>query len=455
MRKYILATCMLVSCLVIAEEKESSSFDVGADVRFRHEIMKNVPGLPGGGRANDKVMIDDKSHMRFRLRAWAEAATKIAESARLRFYTRFTDEFRWYIKPTTGKNTFPDEVILDNLFLEGTDFFDGLVDFTIGRQDINRLYGLDHIFVDGTPGDGSRSVYADMARVSFNIKDEAKLDFFFLYNQDDNHLRWGTERGNHRSMTGLGGGAELDMDDWGFGVIWSDRLSENIPYQLFAMQKQAASYRLKGEKHPAFHRELLGAKVVPEITENIALQLEAMGQVGRNDNGNTLTGWSTYSGVNYKGKVANFKSTASIGLHIMSGDKNAAEEDGGYHAWDPMWARGVNDSELFLNGTHYGTAWWSNMIFLKSTFAVEFARNHAVKLSAGPIFAQREDSLGGGNGNFKGLLSQIRYDVPIMKAENGDFEMFGHIVAEHFNPGDYFETERPGWFVRWQVEVKF
>ena len=455
MRNCFLVLCVVVSCVAMAQEANDQGFDIGADIRFRHEMMKNVPGLPGGGRAMNAVRINEKSHMRFRVRAWAEAATKVGESARLRFYTRFADEFRWYIKPTTGKNTFPDEVFLDNLFLEGTGFFGGLLDFTIGRQDINRLYGLDHIFVDGTPGDGSRSLFADMARMSLNFADDSKLDFFFMYNKDDNNLRWGTERGNNRSMTGLGGGAEPEMDDWGCGIVWSDRFFSDIPYQFFAIQKQASSYKLKGEKHPSFHRELFGAKVVPQITESIALQLEAMGQVGRNGNGNTLTGWSTYSGVNWQGDVSGFKSNASIGFHVMSGDKNAADEDGGYHAWDPMWARGVNDSELFLNGTHYGTAWWSNMMFLKSSFGVEFSRHHGLKLSAGPMFAQREDSLGGGNGNFKGLLSQVRYDVPIMKAENNDFEMFGHIVVEHFNPGDYFQSERPGWFIRWQVEVKF
>ena len=35
------------------------------------------------------------------------------------------------------------------------------------------------------------------------------------------------------------------------------------------------------------------------------------------------------------------------------------------------------------------------------------------------------------------------------------FEIFGHVLAEFFNPGDYFETDRPGYFLRWQVELKF
>ena len=35
------------------------------------------------------------------------------------------------------------------------------------------------------------------------------------------------------------------------------------------------------------------------------------------------------------------------------------------------------------------------------------------------------------------------------------FEIFGHLLAEFFNPGDYYDTQRPAWFVRWQIDVKF
>lgn len=448
----------LLFALAAAAAQAEIDFDLGADIRIRHEMMRNIPGLPGGGRAMPLERLDEKSHMRFRTRFFGEVSGDAGESGKWRIFTRLTDEMRWYIQPTKGNNTFPDELILDNLFIEGTGIFDGFLDISIGRQDIFNLYGLDHVFVDGTPGDGSRSIYSDIARMAFNFTEDSKLDLFFLYNQDDNHLRWGTDRGAHRPMSGLGGGAEPDMDDWGYGAIWSSHLGEHVPYQVFAMQKQAASYRLDGVKHPSFHRELFGAKFMPAITESISLQLEAMGQVGRNSEGDWLSGWSTYSGINWKGDVAGVRSSASVALHIMSGDEDAATEDGGHHAWDPMWARGVNDSELMLNGTHYGTGWWSNMILLKTTYAMEFGRRHTLKLEAGPMFAQCEDGLGGGNGNFKGLLSWVRYDFPLLVAGEGEersFEVFGHVVAEYFNPGDYFETDRPSWFLRWQIELVF
>jgi len=78
--------------------------------------------------------------------------------------------------------------------------------------------------------------------------------------------------------------------------------------------------------------------------------------------------------------------------------------------------------------------------------------------SAGPIWAEAQDGMGGGDGMFKGFLSQVRYDFPIWsadRAQGGRFEVYGHVLAEFFNPGDYFETEKPAFFARWQIDFKF
>lgn len=123
-----------------------------------------------------------------------------------------------------------------------------------------------------------------------------------------------------------------------------------------------------------------------------------------------------------------------------------------------MWARAVNDSEMFLYGTHNGVAWWSNMHFLKAKVGLEFGPHHSVYVSTGPMFAAERDRVGGGDGFFKGLLSQGRYDFPILladKANGNRFETIGHVLIEYFNPGDYYESARPGWFFRWQVEFRF
>ena len=435
------------------------SFDAGGDLRIRQELMENIPGLPGGGVTMPSARDGFTDHMRFRVRAWGEAAWKDEDVGAFRLYLRLADEMRWTIEPYKSQFRFPDEAIIDNLYLEGKGLFGGRLDFTAGRQDIYQLYGLDHIFVDGTPGDGSRTVYADMVRATLHFDEESTLDVFAIYNEDDNLLRWGTDACRHRSLTGFGGGAEAEMDDWGWGAIWGSKASVWLPYQVFAMQKNTASFRRGDVKHPRQQRELAGFKLLPQLNEEWSLQLEAMGQVGADSRGDMLSGWSTYAGINWKSATAStVKPYVKLGYHFMSGDDDAASEDGGHGAWDPMWSRGVNDSELMVYGTLYGFSWWSNMHFVKLTAGAGLGRGHSLSLSTGPMFASAQDGLGGGDGMFKGLLSQARYDFPIWLADPAKGErlyIFGHILAELFNPGDYFITDKPAWFIRWQLDFKF
>ena len=435
-------------------------FDAGADLRIRQELMENVPGLPGGGLLSPAVRGKFTNHFRFRPRVWGELRGVTENWGSWRVYTRLTDEFRWCPEPYKNTHTFPDEVILDNLFVEGKGLFDGFLDLKVGRQDFYGLYGLDHVFVDGTPGDGSRTTYGDMAGLTLHFTEKSKLDLFALYDFDDTDIRWGTDRGKHTVLSGLDPRGSPDMDDYGFGAIWGSELAKGLPYQLFVMQKNTHEFRdAIGAEHPWTQRELVGAKLVPQLDEEWSLQLEGMGQVGCDGEGATLSGWSTYSGVNWKRATASsVKPYGKFGYHFMSGDDDAATETGGHSAWDPMWARGVNDSELFLYGTHYGAAWWSNMHYVKLALGLELGAKHRLEGSCGPLFAAAQDGLGGGDGFFKGFLSQARYDFPIWLADKkkGErFEMFGHLLAEFFNPGDYYETEKPAFFLRWQLEFKF
>ena len=146
-------------------------YDFGADLRVREELMQNVPWLPGGGTISSSAPRSKfRNHMRFRPDVWGEFRGTTENWGSWRLFAKLTDEFRWNIEGVNNPNanSFPNEVIPDNLFVEGLGLFDGLLDLTVGRQNIYNYCGLDHIFIDGTPGDGSRTLYSDMARAGKN-----------------------------------------------------------------------------------------------------------------------------------------------------------------------------------------------------------------------------------------------------------------------------------------------
>ena len=70
--------------------------------------------------------------------------------------------------------------------------------------------------------------------------------------------------------------------------IPSARSPTRLPYQVFAMQKVTERFTRNHVRHPYTRRELVGVKLMPQLTDELSLQLEAMGQIGRNGDG----GWT-------------------------------------------------------------------------------------------------------------------------------------------------------------------
>ena len=449
-------------------QEDFFGFDAGADFRIRQEIMHNVPSMKNGmmGRGpSSPGYSKTKNMLRFRPRVWAE----LTMGDHWRLYGRLCDEFRAGLVQSTHAVTWPVEVVVDNLYLEGKGLFDDKIDVLVGRRDIYRLYGLDHIFVDGTTGDGSRTVYADMATLTWHVDEDSRLDVFGIFNKDREYMRLGTHRSyDGTQLTGFAGN-DTEMDDWGWGSVWSSKVRDRegtnlLDYQILGIQKNTASFHRRGVKHPRRQVNLIGTKLVPHWTTNFSTPLEFYGQVGRNGENDSLSAWATYSALAWKDmskdvSKGEWRPYWETGLLIFSGDKDAMNEDGGHHGWDPMWYRGIDDSEMMLYGATYGVGWWSNMYNLKTCFGIDFAPGHKIAFQTGPMFAQQKDHCGGGDGMFKGYLNQVRYDFPLWSGSKGSslerFKIFGHVLFEHFLPGDYYDTDRPAYFVRWQVDFKF
>ena len=105
-----------------AAETSSSKLkaNAGADLRVRQEIMHNVPGLPGGpGAMLPRERREAINQFRFRPRVWGRL-----DYENFGLYARLANETREYVVKNGQRHadrnyTFPDEVIIDNLYFEG------------------------------------------------------------------------------------------------------------------------------------------------------------------------------------------------------------------------------------------------------------------------------------------------------------------------------------------------
>lgn len=448
--------------------------NAGADLRIREEIMHNVPGLPGApGAMMPSAYKKNINHMRIRPRAWGSL-----DYENFGLYARVADEIREHfiengVKRKRRSYNFPDELILDNLYFQGMGLFDGFLDFRLGRQDLfdgqHSTLGLDRIMLDGAPYVGSRSCYADMARVTFHTSDESKLDAFALYDNGRNNLRYGNRLSRGRPMNAIHPADSPEMDEWGGGLVWNDSLFEKrLPYQLFMVHKHTESYTTaKGVRMEDKQITTFGVHVTPRLTENLDLDLEGAKQVGQKSNNTQAGGWMGYAALDLHKDVSNpeqIRPFTRLSAYYLSGDKHRTGTDDNDTAWDPMWARAPCDSELMQYGTLYGLGYWSNMLYPKWTVGADLGKLHRVSAYSGPMFAAVQDHLGhadgSGNSMYKGWLSALRYDFPLRLAPKGAmgfdrFSVFGHVMAEVFNPGDYYDTSRPAYFIRWELIFKF
>ena len=470
----VAAAIVLAAMSAVRAETNTVEVNAGADLRIRQEIMHNITGLPGApGAMMPRAYKKDVNHIRFRPRVWASASWD-----KFTLYGRLVDEFREHIVKNGVPRkyrayNFPDEVALDNLYLDGSGLFDGFLDFRIGRQDMmvggHSVFGLDRILCDGAPYVGSRSCYADMARFTFHTSEESKLDAFALYDNGRNIYRYGNHNSRGRPMNAIHPGDSPDMDEWGGGLVWHDSLCERtFPYKVYVVHKHNEAYYAPGRRRmPDKQLTTVGVDILPEINENLSFELDLADQFGTISDGDRQAGGQmAYAAVDFH------KSRAEKGLHpyarlsvyYMSGDKHHGKRGNNDTAWDPLWGRWPQYSELFQYGTLYGLGYWSNMTYPKLTIGMDIGPHHRVSAYSGPIFAAAQDHAGHADGSgesmFKGELSAVRYDFPILLAPKNAtglkrFEIFGHVMAELFNPGDYYDSSRPAWFLRWEVMFCF
>lgn len=468
--------CLAVLSFVLADglaEAPRVRADAGGDFRLRQEIMHNVPGLPGApGAMMPRAYREAQNHIRYRVRAWGRL-----DADDFTLYARVADEVREHVVENGVKRkrrtyNFPDELVLDNLYLAGRGLFDGFVDFSIGRQDLfdgrHSVLGLDRIMLDGAPYVGSRSCYADMAHFTFHVSDSSTLDAFALYDNGRNVFRYGTRLSRRRPMNAINPLDDQDMDEWGGGLVWNDKLLDGaLPYQFYTVHKHNESYtsslgrRVKDKQITA-----VGVHLMPQVNDSLSFDFDVAKQFGTCNGGMQAGGWMAYAAADLHkaAEPETFRPYARLSAYALSGDRRPRGENDNDTSWDPMWARTPCDSELMQYGTLYGLGYWSNMFYAKLTLGTEFGRRHGVYAYSGPMWAVAQDRFGHADGSggsmFKGVLSAVRYDFPIVLAPKGAvgvkrLQVFGHVVAELFNPGDYYDTSRPSYFIRWEFSVSF
>ena len=438
------ATAQEVAEAELPLEESGWKFDAGGDIRIREEFFNHIPvgkdppGVSRGGKNNS---------IRFRTMAWARA-----EYEGIIFYGRLNNEFRQWIKPHDSKAfDWPDELVIDNLYLRLDEVLGEGIVLTIGRQDI--ALGSRRLVLEGTPKDGSRTIYMNGVTLGVKIDDLTRLDLFGVYNTDEDKLAIGHE---HRDLVGYKNAID-NMDDAGGGIFVTSRITEGLPFELYYLYKHDTSYTWlpKADEDPvrvgASDYHTFGLRLMPQFSSRFSGELELAGQFGKEDSNNTVRAMMAAGGIAWKPEERRIPALSANFIYLSGDDESTGRQEG----FNPLWGRYPWVSELYVYSWDLERAgFWTNLIYPYLQLTYQPAVDYNFRASIGPMFAEEKN--GPGHGNRRGWLGIARLDFPIAKGLLGTKDtMKGHLLAEVLKPGSYYEVSHTSYFLRWEVSYAF
>lgn len=425
------------------EQAKPSPFDWGGDIRLRGVSFDNIPisaDPPGVTRGGKNVFF------RGRTRVWGQYTF----SDMVLFKARLVNEFRSY-EEGSGTNTydFPDEYGFDHLYLDFKNLADGKLDLRIGRQDL--MYGNGRVLLDGTPLDGSRTIYFNAVKASVKWP-ETVVDLLGIWDKAEDELAINTQ---HRDLVGLVGKYPTDMVESGGGVYLKNSSIQKMPFEAYYLYKNESDYEYwvpgtdgapptKVVQPDDLNLHTLGVRLMPKFTEFLSGSLEAAGQMGERGP-QDVDGWMVDAKLSHKFVVDTLNPTGSVGLYCLSGDDPNTTDDEG---WNPLWARWPQYSELYVYAWDAdGAGRWSNvtMPYLELDLPVHAKAGFTVL--GGYMFAPEKDGPGGGDE--RGFLGTCWFKYKLTNIWSG------HLLAEFVEPGNYYNVEDTAYFLRAEFMCNF
>ena len=423
-----------------AEEAKPEMWSFGGDLRLRYDGANNLPTEKWGEKGHT-------DYARVRTRLWGKFTTD-----RLVGFVRVADEFRYYRSPEKdkGKQRFPDEVFIDNLYFLLPDLF-GVVDVKVGRQDM--AFGAKRIICDGTGGDGSRSSSFDAVRLTFKLGEGRTLDAFGVYQAREDWMPVLGKTHDAKSKHTKGYSSDYtgyNQNEYGAGLYYTDKSWKTMPWELYAVWKVEEGEHSKAiAEGDSFTTYTVGTRLLPRFTKALSGEFELAAQTGTD----SLLAAQVYGGLTYAFEAA-WKPKVTLAVQALSGDKDGWR---GKHAWHAVFNRETGVGEAVVPMFHKYA--YTNFVYphVKATFTP--GEGQALTLQAGPMFAPVRESLSSGEetGRVRGLYAAAKYSLNLQQVTGADW-LKGVGLAftgEWLSKGDAFDSGSDGTALFGRMEVTY
>ena len=419
----------------------------GADQRLRWEMYENAHTL------NDDAANHERDYFRFRTRLWSTfslmdiAKKQAPDKFGVDINTRLAWEWRTYMEPSNninGTNGLPfnhqdmDEVIFDNLNIKLRNLFNQPLTVTVGRQDI--ILGDGWLVLDGTPMDGSRTIFFDAVRATYNFK-EAKTVADLIYIDQHTDSDWILEPFNAREQP------LSNQDERGAILYVSNKSIENTTvdgYFIYKHDELASGHNSKNvvlaplKVGDAGDIYTFGTRVAHDFDQHWRARGEVAGQFG-NKNGNTLCAFGANSQLAYAFKDR-LNNRLRFDYEFLSGDDPDTKKNEGF---DNLWGRWPRFSEVYavISAFDQGRpANYTNLHRFGPGWSISPCKNGEFGLNYYLLFADENTNAGSPNfsrdGKFRGQIGQTYFTYKFNE------HVSSHVWFEVFGPGDFYSNFR-------------
>ena len=411
----------------------------GADLRMREAWSKNNIFL------DDSAPGNERHYQRYRFRLW----TKIDFTESLSANIRAVWEPRNWCKPDNKLNARDGggawdegEVVFDHMNIEYTDAFNLPLKLTVGRQDIVVNGGW--LVRDGTPLDGSRTIYFDAVRAQIELKPiQTQVDIAYIYMKAMQEDQWLPPINDQDR-------AIATNDEQGVIVNVTNTTFHNQEYSAFFMYKHNEAVNLPYSSNADIYTFGLRAAGKLGKEEHWAYNAQIAKQFG-NRNGASIDAFGARAHLGYHFNDT-YENKFGLTYEFLSGDDPSTSDD---EAFDILWGRYPQFSEIYAyscipesgyaqaTNLHRVTADWS----CKPTEALQLVLAYSL------LWAQ-ETPLDGtnpmfGSGHFRGQVGRA-----LLRYRFTD-HITGHLVGEIFAPGNYYQSPHDdiSLFARYELTI--
>ncbi len=433
---------------------------MGLDIRLREVYARNIFGL--NDSFGDPTGNYNNYHwQRYRTR-WS---TKWALSEDVDFNTRLVWEFWGHCSPDDSFNPFFkedyefDEATWDHMNVQIRNAFDMPLTLTVGRQDI--ILGTGWLVLDGTPADGSRTIYFDAVRGTYELDEDSKLDLIYIQQYDD-ESKWLTPF-NHGSVSERRHVTNYS-DERGIIAYLTNKLNETHSNELYYIYKnEEASDFAKFNNKTGIDSDIhtIGTRFFGQLDDNWSYSAEFAKQWG-DRGGNTMKGLGSNNKLTYAFNDDS-KTEVFVMYEYLSGDDPSTSADEKFETlWGdwPQYDRG-GDAQAYIwtvegalgevaNLHRFGVGHkfkpsqdWTMLSQYNLMWADENSFANGTGAIGSPTFSD--------SGNFRGHMLTGLLTYQCCKNFRTQF------LVDYFLPGGYYDnsTNDPALFSRINMEWTF